>query len=760
MRIFLIDPPGWQKHSVNLGLAYLAGALFRENIEVLILDLNNRFYSDIEIKKIINDFSPQLIGISIKTATANNALEILRRLKQSFPKIIYAVGGPHITLCGKEFIRENKEIDFGIFGEGESSLIELSKSIENNKSDFYKIGGICYSWNNNLTFNNWLPNHEISNLPFPRFEFIKDINFTNFRYPLLTSRGCPFNCIFCCVGLISGKKWRARSVTNVIEELIEAKRKFQITSFEVMDDNFTFEIERAKDICRLLIKERLGLDWWCHNGLRADKLDEELLYLMKKGGCKSIALGIESGDKKVFSNIQKGEKLSDIIKAVRMIQKVGIKCVGYFIIGLPGDSVESTKKTVKLQRRLRLSDYKYNMLVPYPGTKIWEIIKESGRLLLDIKETSHFGDDAKISFETDQLSKETLEQCQYLTAHQAWIYGEQDLKQIINIFKSQYQKGPKRIIFIIKDGLEKIYKNAGLEFKGAEIIEMKLDSVFNNFNNKYLIKQNNKNEYFNVLFRMRQEGYQFIISTLKRKLFVEENMKIGKEYKREDLCHVKNWANLTGRYFVTNLKYSTAAFPSSKNGVIYKDGLALAYSSNPEWENFPCGKIESGLAFISLPAYNPNSIYTTDYLPIKTESELRELIESDCTNISIPFNIGKDSLLEKVISESDILFFPQSLSSFVSIFSRAKMNVFYYKKGRNESEVGYNILEPCFMQKNNYSVLNEIKYLFSIRNYTVLNKIGLCADFIRRAIKVLLLWSEIILIIISANIRKKYSKLF
>ncbi len=303
MNVLLIDPPGWQKHSLSLGLAYIAGAIQSDNFNVQILGMNNHVYSEERIRKIILNYNPKVIGISVKTATANISADIIRNLKNIFPDIIYVAGGPHITLCCKEFMSENKEIDLGIIGEGEDSFVKLLKNIRNGEKSISGINGICYRENTELVINNSGENPDISKLSFPVFECIKDMDFSDFTYPLLTSRGCPHGCIFCCVGLISGKKWRARGHEDVVNELVRAKDNYQIKSFEIMDDNFTFDIDRAKKICRLIIKNKLDMDWWCHNGLRADKLDQELLNLMKKAGCKSIALGIESGDKNIFNNI-------------------------------------------------------------------------------------------------------------------------------------------------------------------------------------------------------------------------------------------------------------------------------------------------------------------------------------------------------------------------------------------------------------------------------------------------------------------------
>ncbi len=624
MKVLLIDPPGWQKHSINLGLAYLAGAALKADIDVQILDMNNHSYSEDRLRKIVADYNPQVIGISVKTATANSSAGIFRNFKNYFPDIIYISGGPHITLCGNEFMNENKEIDFGIAGEGESSFVNLLKSVTDGKYYNYGINGIYYRKNGGLIFINNNGGLDVSKLALPRFEYIKDMDFNDFRYPLLTSRGCSYGCIFCCVGLISGKKWRGREPEDVVNELMQAKERYRMSLFEIMDDNFTFDIDRAKKICKLIIKKKLNLDWWCHNGLRADRLDRELLNLMKKAGCKSIALGIETGDKEVFKNINKGEELSDIINAVRMTKKAGIKCVGYFIVGLPGDSIDSTKNTVRLQRSLKLSDYKYNMLIPYPGTRVWDIVKEKGRLLTDIRGIYHFGDNIKVPFETNDMNKKTIEQCMYLSENQEWVAGEKSIISIKKHFNSRFGRDIKRAVFMGND-LKIAAKNIEIEFNNANILEIRHAYIPSEIKNRHLLDHNCEGSYFDTLFRLiREEAYQVIFDISKRRLLIQRVKNAENEYVRgEVLSHPLEWDSSARKYFATRLKNNSSDTRSAKNGIVYKDNTALPFSADPQWEKTPCGKIESGLAFISTAAFNPDSVYTADYLAVRAESELK-----------------------------------------------------------------------------------------------------------------------------------------
>jgi len=748
MKVLLIDPPGWQKHSLNLGLAYLAGALYSADIEAQIFDLNNNSYSEECLIKNIAAYKPQVIGISVKTATARTSMDILRLVKRHFPDIVLVAGGPHITLCGKDFMDKNAEIDFGVSGEGEVSFIELVKSIGNGERDFSKIQGIYYRKNQEIIFNKRLENIDLSKITLPRFEHIKDMDFTDFRYPLLTSRGCPYGCIFCCVGLISGRKWRGREPEDVANELLEAKEKYQIASFEIMDDNFTFDIDRAKEICRRIIKKRINLDWWCHNGLRADKLDQGLLNLMRRAGCKSIALGIESGDENVFNNINKGEKLSDIIRAVEMIKRAGIKCVGYFIIGLPGDSIDSTKKTVRLQRGLGLSDYMYNILIPYPGTRVWDLVSEKGRVLEEISGAYHFGDDMKVSFETDEINRETIEKCYYLANNQNWVYSEKYLENIYTAFRGRFQKDIKRVTLIANDVVD-IRRDLEIEFEEARVIQINLKAVSGDIKGRYLLKDSGGFSYFDSLFNIAQTGYHIITDMSKRKIYLQKNTEGQKEYIRgEVLPKAPQWDNSARGYFATRLKYHSPDTRSPKNGIIYKDNIALPFSADPQWEKVPCGKIESGLVFISTAAYNKDSVYTADYLSVSTKSDIQEVVIAD----------KRGSLVERIMGESDLLFCPESLEGLGVFISGAKINVEYRNNGHGAGSLEYKILEPlaedraCYTPKKIKQISLDIERFF-------LNLLKQSLSNMRKIAKVLILWSQILSLVILSNIKSLASKI-
>lgn len=395
MRIALIDPQGINS-GLNIGLGILSACFLKDGYEVRVIDLNNNPENVKNRIKGILGF--EIIGISVKSFTYKSARGIVRSLGRN--DII--CGGPHITLDGINFLKENSEFKFGIIGEAEESLPGLLKAInthlplEQVRGIVYRsdsAGEICLSERRDFIA-------DIDSLPLPDYSCFDSVGKKIFDYPVLTSRGCPYACIYCCVGKVSGMKMRYRSIENVILEIEQAKVRYGFAQFCILDDNFTFDVERAKDFCRLILKDKMNLTWSCPNGIRADRLDEELVSLMKSSGCRYVSIGIESLDEEVYSNIKKQETLEDIKKAIVFLNKYKIKVNGFLLIGLPKDTPLKTRESIKKSRQIGLDTAHWNMFVPYPGTEVWKWLNKEARIIRDWKEGFHFGPNPKPTFET------------------------------------------------------------------------------------------------------------------------------------------------------------------------------------------------------------------------------------------------------------------------------------------------------------------------------------------------------------------------
>jgi radical SAM superfamily enzyme YgiQ (UPF0313 family) len=415
-KIILIDPFGWQGASSgnnafpNIGIAYLIPVLHKTGHNIKIIDLNNEYKSDNEILKIIHDYNPNIIGFSVKTSTMKYVRDLSKKIKEKMPKTVIILGGPHATLTWYNLIQEPL-FDIIFVGEGEDTLPILCNNIIEN-IPINDLPGVItkdtYKDKLNLNYPFVSLENNLNILSFPEYDLfpqnVKDS--IKKSYPLVTSRGCVYQCIYCSVPKISGKKFRKRSCESIIEELKFIKAKYSIKKFEIVDDIFNFDINRCKEICLAFIKENLNLKWTCPNGLRADRVDKELAELMFKSGCCSVMIGIENTDPNILKTIKKGETIEDIEKGVKIFKKAGINVGGYFIIGLPGDSFQSQKESIKFVKKMRINAF-FNMLVPYPETELWNWAKTNTRFLKNIENGLHFTNDLTQNIsviETDDFS--------------------------------------------------------------------------------------------------------------------------------------------------------------------------------------------------------------------------------------------------------------------------------------------------------------------------------------------------------------------
>ncbi|MCX6818583.1 MAG: radical SAM protein [Candidatus Aenigmarchaeota archaeon] len=408
MKIVLVDPKGLTL-GLNSGLGYMASSLKKKGHKVAVLDFNNKRGNEKKRLDIVKN--ADYVGISIKSFTLNEAIKLARLVKKINKKAVVLAGGPHITIDGYNFLKENECFDMAVIGEGEKILIEIIE-----KKNLKNIAGIIYRNGKEIKINqdkHWIKN--LDTLPFPNYKCFDSVMDA---YPLVTSRGCPYSCTYCSVRDVMGTLWRARKPENIIEELKTAKEKYKINEFKVLDDNFTLDINRAKKLCEMLIANNINMKWSCPNGIRADRLDNELLLLMKESGCYSISIGIESMHPEVFEKLEKGEKLTDVKNAIRMIKEKGMKIKGFFIIGLPGSTYEKDKFSLKESKKLGI-EAAWGILVPYPGTRIWLWLEKkiklgNARILRDWKKGFHIGLLPKPVYETSSYKAKDMLKIYYM----------------------------------------------------------------------------------------------------------------------------------------------------------------------------------------------------------------------------------------------------------------------------------------------------------------------------------------------------------
>ena len=392
---------GSSRPSPSLG--YLAQALDDSGIEYDVLDMMLGYPFDYLVEK-VNDFKPDLIGFTLFTLHHRTVYELIGRLCRAFPDIKIIVGGPHVSIVGEKVLKDCIDISYACVHEGERTLIELA-----NGAELSKINGLIYRNNGEITTNN--PREfesNLSQLNFPRllkFEIEKYAN----EIAIISSRGCPYRCIFCSVGLTLGKKVRVRPVSDVVDEIEYWYRRGR-RIFNFLDDNFTFYTQRVYDICEEIEKREFAdVVLRCSNGVRADKLDEALLERMWDAGFRSIGIGVEAGNNKVLKHLRKGETIEQIENAIETACDIGYEVALFFVLGTPGEGIEDVRDSLKLALKYPVFKIDFYNLIPFPGTELYEWVEESNAwtgdknvLLNSSTKNIRFG--GRSFFNTEELS--------------------------------------------------------------------------------------------------------------------------------------------------------------------------------------------------------------------------------------------------------------------------------------------------------------------------------------------------------------------
>lgn len=404
-KILLIAPPfyrlmGSHYNGLHLGIAYIAAVLKQHGHRVKVYNadycnsaeyLNQKqlydnfpHYKEIlndsshpiwaEIEEKISGFAPDFLGITMLTPNYKAARNIARIAKAINSNIRVVVGGTHPTLDPEGTLAESS-FDYLVRGEGEFSFLELA---DGRKEE--EINGLSFMRNNRLVHNQDRPFiQNLDALPFPsRDSFLNDTEGLDFGF-VMTGRGCPFTCAYCVSPRFWHRTVRFRSVSNVIEEIEYLRAHHGSSLIHFVDDTFTLNKDRAKEICQQLIDRRMGVEWVCDT--RADCLDRELVALMKRAGCIRIKLGVESGCDKILESMRKGVTREIIRRAVGLVKEQEVPLTVYLMTGFPEETNKDLQQTIQFAKELKADYYSLSILAPYYGTEIWSRLEKSGRKL-------------------------------------------------------------------------------------------------------------------------------------------------------------------------------------------------------------------------------------------------------------------------------------------------------------------------------------------------------------------------------------------
>lgn len=372
---------GTMQHPI-ISLASIAGSL-KSIADTKIIDFDIVESGHLSLlRKEIYSFKPDLVGITATTPVFPSLLEIARRIKQINLDILVVAGGVHVTTYPQDAL-DSPDIDIVVVGEADFFIRDFIQS-----KNRLSLKGAYFKYKGSTVFNEKSTLIEdLDALPYPDWSLydLKKYRASRLierRSPgglLETSRGCPFLCTYCNKKTFS-TLWRKKSVNRVISEF-QYMKGAGFKEIHIEDDGFTTDINRAKEICRQLIRVKNDIPWTLINGIRVDRVDEELFGLFKQAGCYQVAFGIESGDDEILKKIKKGITVKQIEKAIRMAYKAGLETFGFFMFGLPGETEESMQKTIDLALKLPLTISKFGITIPYPGTVLFDELDAQGRIL-------------------------------------------------------------------------------------------------------------------------------------------------------------------------------------------------------------------------------------------------------------------------------------------------------------------------------------------------------------------------------------------
>jgi radical SAM superfamily enzyme YgiQ (UPF0313 family) len=393
-RIVFVTPPyeriakGYEfiKYITNqapsLGLLHLAAEIRKHDYEPSIIESDIFDMTVEEVVAAVVKTKPAYVGITLFTVGVWCGAEIARKIKFELPETVILVGGPHISSMADETMLRFREFDYAVVGEGEEVLVNLLQCLENGKSAD-EVGGLVYLKRNELGDKlHRSPRHpvdkDMDRLPMPAWDLLPD--FPRAYRPALydfpsgpvasiaASRGCPFHCKFCDTSTF-GAAVRAYSAQRVFEIMSHLQEEYGIRHIMFVDDLFTASRKRTTELCTLIIDSGLKMTWSCAS--RVDVVKPDLLHLMKEAGCWEISFGLESGSDELLKKMDKSAAVESSREALQWTHEAGIRSKGLFMLGYPGETLDTIAKTKAFVKSVPLTIMNLTKFTPYPGSPIY-----------------------------------------------------------------------------------------------------------------------------------------------------------------------------------------------------------------------------------------------------------------------------------------------------------------------------------------------------------------------------------------------------
>lgn len=396
MRVLLINTPftghgGVEGHggaAAPLGLGYIASYALKHHpdYEFSFLDAEALRLSYDEIQNEIAQFKPDVVGANMTTPSYEQTLAVLDTAKAVSKDIATIVGGPHVSAFQASVVGE-KQIDACIAGEGERPFLRFLEKLDEGGS-LDNIPGLSHTMNGTPHISlekDYI--EDLDEIPFPARHLMPMELYgppatkrvaSGRGANMISSRGCPYDCIYCESGVIWGRKVRLRSVENVVDEMEECYHKYGVREINFHDDILPMRRERILDFCKTIQKRKLDMKWICMN--RVNFCWPDVMREMYKAGCRKIMFGFESGNDDILNTINKKATVAQARDAVRICREAKLQVMGSFMIGHIGDTHETIRETIDFAKSLDLDTAAFFVAIPYPGTKMFSMAKDLGYL--------------------------------------------------------------------------------------------------------------------------------------------------------------------------------------------------------------------------------------------------------------------------------------------------------------------------------------------------------------------------------------------
>jgi radical SAM superfamily enzyme YgiQ (UPF0313 family) len=440
-------------------LAYAAAVLEKNGFEVNVIDAIAMEYSENQFLNKVKKINPDLIFMESFTPSFENDLYYAKRLKEITHAII-VFGGQHVTALPNEVLKF-PFIDFGVIAEYDYTLLELVEKLSKGKK-LKNIAGLAYKDKGEIIVNKRRPLVDVNGLPFPaRHLFPMDRYNENFcdyfpNIQILTSRGCPFRCIFCLEPWVwYGPSYRARNVDLVIKEIEEVVERYKPKEIYFDDSTFTVDNERTIKLSNAIKNSGIDLPWSCMTAANT-VLKKEMLVRMYESGCYKMKLGLESASSEILKNVGKPFRVEDLERVLRWCKEIGIRVHLTSMFGLPGETVSTIKKTLEYLRKVAekglAESLQFSIATPFPGTKFYEMAKQNGWLISS--KWSDFDGTCKAVISYPNLSAEEIEKY-YRMAPEIWRKaGYKNLSLIWKKLKRSLERGG--VIKTILTGIKRV----------------------------------------------------------------------------------------------------------------------------------------------------------------------------------------------------------------------------------------------------------------------------------------------------------------